>query len=656
MRAGAAVLLFATVWLAFWPALGADFIHFDDDLALTLNPHYRGLGRAQLTWMFTTGHVGHYQPLTWLTYALDWTATGLDPARFHGTNVLLHALGAVMFFFVAFELLKRAVPGAAGLRLTSGALIAALLFAAHPLRAESVAWVTERRDVLSSVFLFTALFAWLRGVPVESPRLEPRRAVAVTVLSAIGVGLFLTSVDLDRTLGTFALRGAGPGGVILATLCLVAACGVVLRGRAGALWYAVTFLALVLSLLSKAWGIVFPAVLLILDAWPLRRLASPRAALALVVEKLPFFALSAVFMATARWAQSSQTGTMKSLAEHSLFERALQSAYGLCWYPLKTAVPTALAPIYELPATLSLSEPRFLVSVLGALAITLAVILVARRKPALLATWLAFCVIVSPVLGFAQSGPQLVADRYSYLSCAPFVLLFAGAWLAWPANRVATAGVALLALASVFFTARQVAYWESDASLWERAHELRPESAVALYQLGAEYERQGRLDESRALLERGYEIDDDPRFLAALAMHFDRLASAEPAGEAAHRAVALEYSRRAYVEGLESNRFLPEYRLSYGINLWNAGRREEALGHFQWYAEAHPSRSRGRFYTGVTLRFLGRAREALPHLEETVRLEPTRADGWIELARAYDDVGDTRRAQEARRRAAELQP
>jgi tetratricopeptide (TPR) repeat protein len=656
MRVGAAVLVFALVWLAFGPALGADFVHFDDDLVLLLNPHFRGFAGEQLGWMFTTGYVGHYQPLTWLTFALDWTAAGLDPARFHGTNVLLHALTGVAFYFVALELLKRAVPGATAGRRVAAALAAALLFAAHPLRAESVAWVTERRDVLSSALLLVAVYAWLRAAPAQAGRFGAGRGAAVTALALGGAGMFLAGVDLDPRYGTFSLRGLGPGGIALAAICLGAAGVVVSRGRGGAAWYALALSALALSLLSKAWGIVFPAVVLILDVWPLRRLRSLRDAPALVIEKLPFVGLSAMFMATARWAQASQAGTMKSLAEHSLVERGLQSAYGLVWYPLKTAAPLALAPIYELPATLSASEPRFLVPLIVVPVVTLALVLLARRAPALLASWAAFVVIVSPVLGLAQSGPQLVADRYSYLSCLPFALLVAGAWLARPARPLATGVLVLLVLASGWLTYVQVGYWRSDAALWERAHALRPDSPVALYQLGAEYERQGRLEESRALLERGFELDDDPRFLAAMALHYERRADAEPENEAAHRAQALEYSRRAYVLGLESNRFLPEYRLSYAVNLWNAGRRDEALGHFEWYAAAHPARFQGRFYTGASLRAVGRPRDAIGHLEAAVRLEPTRGDAWNELALAREAIGDAPGAAQARRRASGQRP
>ncbi len=654
MRAGAAALLFVLVWWAFWPALGADFVHFDDDVVLAMNPHYRGLSSTQLTWMFTTGHVGHYQPLTWLTYALDWTAAGLDAARFHRTNVFLHALTAVAFLFAALELLKRALPSATDGRRLAAALAAALLFALHPLRAESVAWVTERRDVLSSVFLLLALVAWLHWVPARAVSLRAGTGAAVAVLSLGGAGLFLASVDLDPTLGNLAFGSLGGGGLVLAAIGLAAATALVVRASGGALGYALAVLLLTLSLLSKAWGIVLPAVLLLLDAWPLRRLTSPRSAAALVIEKLPLVALSVVFTATARWAQSSQTGTMRSLAEHSPLERALQAAYGLVWYPLKTAVPLALAPIYELPHTLSPTEPRFLVPAVLVLALALALAVPARRRPAPLVAWAAFVAIVSPVLGFAQSGPQLVADRYSYLSCLPFVLLLAGAWLARPARPLSTAALVALVLVFGFLTHRQVAYWENDATLWERAHALRPESPVALHQLGVEYQRQGRLEESRALLEQGLELDDDPRFLAAMAGYFDRRADAEPEREAAHRAEALEYSRRAYVHALETERFLPEYRLSYGIKLWNVGRRDEALGHFEWYASVHPSRFQGRFYAGLALRGAGRASEALGHLEQAVHLEPGRADAWSELARARDDVGDPAGARRARRRAQAL--
>src|SRR5213594_2560684 len=134
----------------FLPTLRNDFVLWDDDLNFTDNPSYRGLSWRQLRWMFTTVHGGHYQPLSWLTLGLDYALWGMNPAGYHLTSVLLHATNAVLAYALVRTVLRCAGAPAAGLRAAAAA--GALTFAIHPLRVESVAWVTERRDVLCGVF------------------------------------------------------------------------------------------------------------------------------------------------------------------------------------------------------------------------------------------------------------------------------------------------------------------------------------------------------------------------------------------------------------------------------------------------------------------------------------------------------------------------
>ena len=152
--------------VAFLPALSNDFVNWDDDRNLIDNPFYRGLGWTQLSWMFSTFHEGHYQPLSWLTFAIDYLIWGMNPVGYHLTNLVLHGANAVFFYFLARRLLYAAVPQARVVdswRLRVSAGLAALLFAVHPLRVESVAWATERRDMLSALFFFGAIYFYLRA-------------------------------------------------------------------------------------------------------------------------------------------------------------------------------------------------------------------------------------------------------------------------------------------------------------------------------------------------------------------------------------------------------------------------------------------------------------------------------------------------------------
>ena len=170
-----AAAVIALTLVAFLPVLGNDFIpNWDDALNFLYNPSYRGLGPTQLRWMFTTFHAGHYIPLTWLSLGLDYLLWGLRPAGYHLTSLLLHAATALAFYFLALRLLRLALPPTttpAALR--CGAALAALLFAVHPLRVESVAWATERRDVLSGLFYVLTLLCYLKAV-ARAPAAPPR--------------------------------------------------------------------------------------------------------------------------------------------------------------------------------------------------------------------------------------------------------------------------------------------------------------------------------------------------------------------------------------------------------------------------------------------------------------------------------------------------
>src|SRR5260370_25782588 len=165
-----APIALALVTLAvFAPALPNGFV-WDDAANIVTNPHYRGLGWAELRWMLTTHLMGPWIPLTWITLGLDFVAFGMKPAGYHLTNLLLHAPNAALFYLVAHRLLGRTLPTSPARAAPLRAATAALLFALHPSRAESVAWVTGRRDVLSGLFFFLTHIASLRAGDAGAPR------------------------------------------------------------------------------------------------------------------------------------------------------------------------------------------------------------------------------------------------------------------------------------------------------------------------------------------------------------------------------------------------------------------------------------------------------------------------------------------------------
>ena len=190
---------------AFFPALLNDFVNWDDDKILYDNPFYRGLGWVQVKWMFSTFLMGHYQPLTWLSFAIDHQLWGMAPFGYHLTSVLLHAGNAAMFYCVSRRLLRAAIGKLAdeqSWRLELSAGLSALLFAIHPLRVESVAWATERRDVLSGFFYFVTLYFYLRAVENSHPGTFRKWLGAATIAYLLSL---LSKGDGDHFAGGVAL-------------------------------------------------------------------------------------------------------------------------------------------------------------------------------------------------------------------------------------------------------------------------------------------------------------------------------------------------------------------------------------------------------------------------------------------------------------------
>src|SRR2546422_8447339 len=373
---------------AFLPTLQNQFVNLDDNDNFLDNPHYRGLAWTHLRWMWTT-HLGHYIPLTWMTLGLDYLLWGMNPVGYHLTSLLLHAANAVVFFFVVRRLLTLALPGPSerGHALAVAAGFASLVFAIHPLRVESVAWATERRDVLSGLFYLSAILFYLRACEREE------------------------------------------------------------RGRG---WYWLSVAVFVCALLSKSIVVNLPVVLVILDIYPLRRLGGSigwwsEEAHRVYVEKIPFVLLAAAASAIALMAQSS-VNAAASMTQLSVLGRLAVSAYGLSFYLWRMIVPLNLSPLYELPPTVNPWAMPFLLSYGLVLAITAIALALRRRVPGLLAAWVAYIVVLLPVLGIFQSGPQIAADRYTYLAGLGWAIL-AGAPLSfWPATRFLITGPALCAL------------------------------------------------------------------------------------------------------------------------------------------------------------------------------------------------------------------
>jgi hypothetical protein len=325
----------------------------------------------------------------------------------------------------------------------AGATVAALVFAVHPQRVESVVWITERRDVLSGVFYAATLLAYL--VWVE--------------------------------------RGARPG-----------------RGY----WGAVVLYAC--ALLSKSMTVNLPLVLLALDVAPLARLGGAAGwttpgARAVLREKWPFVALALAGIA-AGFVGILRLQNLTPLARFGPLDRLVLSAYGMAFYLVTLVWPFGLSPLYERPRTVEPLDPPYLAAYALVVGVTALAWALRRRLPALLAAWIAYFVILVPVLAFLQNGPQVTADRYTYYAHLPWLALLGGVttW-GWRAlarvGRPAPALVVLAAAAVVlplqWLTVEQAAVWRDPVSLWRHAWRLKPESPLMNYSLANALAAQGDL-------------------------------------------------------------------------------------------------------------------------------------------------------------------
>lgn len=411
----AAVLLAVATVCAYGPMLDNGFV-WDDGANLIAARASWDRGLAGLAWAFTTPFFGHYQPLTWMSYQLDALLSGATARGVHATNLALHLLASGLVGALAWWFARRRrepTDGRGRFALCATAsLLAAALFALHPIHVETVAWATERRDVLSTVLVLAAVLVHL----VTSPRDD----------------------SPARSRGIVALLHA-------------------------------------LAALARA-QMSLPFVLLALDLWPLGRLAqgagNGRSWGRLVAEKSLSFAVAAASAAAALWAQAS-SGALTSASEHGLLDRLVQAGYNFAFYPAALVFRPHWLPLYERPSPFDPFAARYLLPALASIAAIAGIAALRRRLPALAAATATYLLLVLPVAGFAQSGIQLVAERYAYLATIP-LLIFAGCGVArrlqtvaLPPMRIAAALSlsALLAVAAVA-THRQTRVWHDDETLW----------------------------------------------------------------------------------------------------------------------------------------------------------------------------------------------
>jgi tetratricopeptide (TPR) repeat protein len=603
------VLLGALTWIVFGQTLRFEFLNYDDDSYVYDNPHVtNGLTWHGIVWAATHVHSNNWHPLTTLSHMVDCQLYGLKPWGHHLSNVFLHSVTVILCFLVLWRM-----TGA----MYRSAFVAAI-FAIHPLHVESVAWISERKDVLSGLFFMLTLGAYVRYA--RKPSLP--RYLVVTAFFAAGLMSkpMLVTIPLVLLLLDFwPLRRFRP---------------VSLRTNE--------------TRTLNTWKDFLP----------------PRP---LILEKLPLFALSALSCAATIFAQTDAISSIEKFPFNWRIKNAFVSLIVYLWDMIW---PSRLAVFYPHPKNFLPVGNVFLAIVLIA-AITAFAFRLAKTRPYMVVGWLWYLVMLVPVIGILQVGLQAHADRYTYLP--QIGLYIALTWaiadmsVSWPRRNGILIGVATVVIATFVYCARiQASYWRDSESLWRHALAVTPDNVIARHNLGFALGTKGRLDEATMHVERALQFDPD--FAAAhnnLAIiltkkgrldeavaHYQTALRIKPDDAVAQYNLASVFIKKGaldeaiahYQKAIQIN---PEYAEAHN-NLGNLflqeGHLDEAAAHYREALKIKPGHTVARNNLALILFQKGNVDDAIACWQKSLTIEPKNRDALNNLGVALLKMGKPREA------------
>lgn len=636
--------------LVYLPAGFHDFIFFDDPAYVADNGVVQaGLTWAGFKWAWVGWHASNWHPLTWLSHMLDCELFGVNPGAQHLINVLLHAVNAVLLFGLWRRLTRTVWPGA----------VLAALFAWHPLHVESVAWIAERKDVLSTLFGLLSLLAYAEYVERGGRRSEVRSQKAegkhpITERQPRNnIGHPTSNIQHPTSIG-----GQGPTSDLRPPTSDLRR----LFPLPASLFYFLSLSCFALSLLAKPMLVTLPFVCLLLDFWPLRRFerstlnSQPSTIWRLAAEKWPFFLLSLASCVVTYLAQRGEA--VMSMDERALGMRLENATVTYADYVLKMVWPTRLGIIYPLPG----HYPAGQVVLAGIfLAGISAVVWWRRQSPWWLTGWLWFLGTLVPVIGLVQVGNQSMADRYTYWPAIGLFAAVAYGGADWAARRQArrlptglAAGLVLgLCVAA---TERQLGFWKNTQTLFSHTLAVAKDNPVAQMILGAGWEHTGATEEALRCYEDALKLD------ASLVMQMPggtkrRLAvqvallKAQAAEQQGRRTNAMSLYRAA----LDQDPSLVEAHNNLANLLDASGATQEALLHYQTAIRLAPAAPQACENLGAMLLNLGRFDEAMQQYQEAARRQPGDPHVFFLLGKAWLRHGQSGEAAAQFRHALELE-
>ena len=623
-------LLLAVAPLAvFWPVGHYDFTNYDDPSYFSDNAHVLGgLTWPNVRWAFRATDNASWYPLTWLSFLLDATLFGKRAGGPHLVNLLLHTANTVLLFLVL-----RRLTGAQW----RSAFVAAL-FALHPLHVESVAWIAERKGVLSTLFGLLTLLSYARYAQGRS-QVEGRATKDEKPNSRTVVG--------------------GP-----------------------ALHYSLALVLFACSLLSKPSLVMLPCAMLLLDYWPLGRLrlSTVNFPLATLLEKTPFFLLGLVSSAITVWVHK-ESGALTPLAAVHLTARVENAFVSYAQYLGKTLWPTRLAVPYPEPG----EWPLGLIVLGGTLVVGLSLLALGlgRQRPYVFVGWFWFLGMLVPVIGLIQWGTQTMADRFTYVPLIGiFIMMAWGAGEVWERRRVpkwAAGAIAVLVLGVCAVRAKdQLRYWQNSESLFRHTLAVTGDNIVALHNLGVALSGLGRSDEAMGCFRRALQID--PKYDEAL---FDLGNILAGRGQYAEAVIYFEDALRLRPDHFEVRNNLgntllklgrtdaatTQYQLALQLRpeaakihknlagvLATRGEFDEAILHYREALKQAPNDAGAHYSLGLALAVQGKWDEAIVQYTETLGLTPTNAEAHYNLGYALRVQGRLDEAVAHLREALRLRP
>jgi tetratricopeptide (TPR) repeat protein len=573
--------LILSTLLVFWQVHTFDFVNYDDNLYVYQNPHVlNGLTADGAIWAFATPHVGNWLPLTWISFMFDCQLFGPNPGWMHLVNLLLHVVNTLLLFAVLKKMTGSLWPSA----------FVAAAFALHPMHVESVAWITERKDVLSTLFLMLTLAAYVSYVKKQS-----------------------------------------------------------------IVWYLLTILLFILGLLAKPMLVTVPFILLLLDYWPLKRFSiadcqlpiekNPKSKIQnlkfaqsfwrLIIEKIPFFVLSAVSSAITFFVQQS-IGAIADINAFPLKSRLANVFLSYATYIGKMFWPQNLAVFYPFDAR-TIQSWQIVLCALLMIVISVLTIRFGRKQKYLIVGWLWFVVTLIPVVGLIQSGSQAWADRYTYISYIGLFIMIA--WgvpellSKWP-QRKNTLGLSMvIVLTTLGICAhRQVSYWNNSTTLFLHALKVTSGNYVAHDCLGDDLREHGKT--ALAIEQFTKSLQIKPSYADAV----------NGIGMALYDEGDLKQAIEYFQKALKLKPDSPSAHNNLGFALRKQGKLDEAVAHFTQAVRIDPDFVLARNNLADTLILQNRLDEAIDQLHAILRLEPDSAFAHQTLGSALLKKGNVNQA------------